>query len=70
MGTSVRTFSRAHPSADASYTLVLDRLDAAIARIEELAKQQERGATRRSTRPWSGGRTSGAGCTRGRSATW
>jgi hypothetical protein len=43
MGTSVRTFSRAHPSADASYTLVLDRLDAAIARIEELAKQQEGG---------------------------
>ncbi len=43
MATSVRTFSRAHPSADASYTLVLDRLDGTITRIEELAKQQESG---------------------------
>jgi hypothetical protein len=43
MGTSVRTFSRAHPSADTSYTLVLDRLDGTITRIEELAKQQEGG---------------------------
>ena len=43
MGTSVRTFSRAHPSADTSYTLVLDRLDVTIARIEELAKSQEGG---------------------------
>jgi hypothetical protein len=43
MATSVRTFSRAHPSADASYTLVLDRLDGTIIRIEELAKQQEGG---------------------------
>ena len=41
MGTSVRTFSRAHPSADASYKLVIDRPDATIARIEGLAKQQE-----------------------------
>jgi len=43
MATSVRTFSRAHPSADASYVLVLDRLDGTISRIEELAKQQEGG---------------------------
>lgn len=43
MGTSVQTFSRAHPSTDTSYTLVLDRLDGTIARIEELAKQQEGG---------------------------
>jgi hypothetical protein len=43
MATSVRTFSRAHLSADASYTLVLDRLDGTITRIEELAKQQEGG---------------------------
>jgi hypothetical protein len=43
MASSVRTFSRAHPSTDASYTLVLDRLDATISRIEELATQQESG---------------------------
>jgi hypothetical protein len=43
MGSSVRTFSRAHPSADTSYTLVLDRLDGTISRIEELAKAQEGG---------------------------
>ncbi len=43
MAASVRTFSRAHPSADASYTLVLDRLDGTIIRIEQLAKQQEGG---------------------------
>lgn len=43
MAASVRTFSRAHPSADASYTLVLDRLDGTITRIEELAKQQQGG---------------------------
>jgi hypothetical protein len=43
MAASVRTFSRAHPSADTSYTLVLDRLDGTITRIEELAKQQEGG---------------------------
>ena len=43
MATSVRTFSRAHPSADASYTLVLDRLDGTIVRMEELAKRQEGG---------------------------
>jgi hypothetical protein len=43
MATSVRTFSRAHSSADASYVLVLNRLDGTISRIEELAKQQEGG---------------------------
>ena len=43
MAESVRTFSRAHPSDDASYTLVLDRLDGTIVRIEQLAKQQEGG---------------------------
>jgi hypothetical protein len=43
MATSVRAFSRAHPSADTSYTVVLDRLDGSIVRIEELAKQQEGG---------------------------
>jgi hypothetical protein len=43
MAASVRTFSRAHPSADTSYVLVLDRLDGTIVRIEELAKQQEGG---------------------------
>ncbi len=43
MAASVRTFSRAHPSADASYALVLDRLDRTISRMDELAKQQEGG---------------------------
>lgn len=43
MAGSVRTFSRAHPSEDASYTLVLERLDGTIGRMEELAKQQEGG---------------------------
>ena len=43
MATSVGIFSRAHPSPDASYVLVLDRLDGTINRIEELAKQQEGG---------------------------
>ena len=50
MGTSVRTFSRAHPSADASYALVLERLEGTLTRIEELAKAQEGGfATKRSS---------------------
>jgi hypothetical protein len=43
MAASVRTFSRAHPSADTSYVLVLDRLDGSIVRLEELAKQQQGG---------------------------
>jgi hypothetical protein len=43
MATSVRSFSRAHPSTDASYTVVLDRLNGTISRIEQLAKQQEGG---------------------------
>jgi hypothetical protein len=50
MATSVRTFSRAHPSTDASYTLVLDRLDGTIVRLEQLAKQQAGGyATKHSS---------------------
>lgn len=43
MAAHVQIFSRAHPSADAGYVLVLDRLDGAIARIEALATQQEGG---------------------------
>jgi hypothetical protein len=43
MAGSVSTFSHSHPSPDASYTLVLDRLDGAILRLDELAKQQEGG---------------------------
>src|SRR5689334_2449700 len=43
MATSVRTFSRAHPSTDDAYVLVLDKLDGTIVRIENLAKQQEGG---------------------------
>ena len=43
MAASVRTFSRAHPSSDPGYLLVLDRLDGTITRIQELAKQQEGG---------------------------
>ncbi|MGH7515826.1 MAG: hypothetical protein ACREOQ_23240 [Gemmatimonadales bacterium] len=50
MASSVRTFSRAHPSTDASYALVLDRLDGTIVRLEELAKQQAGGiATKHSS---------------------
>jgi hypothetical protein len=43
MAGSVLTFSRKYPSEDASYTLVLDRLDGTIVRMENLAKQQEGG---------------------------
>jgi hypothetical protein len=43
MAASVRTFSQAHPSADSSYALVLNRLDGTITRMDELAKQQEGG---------------------------
>lgn len=43
MAASVRTFSRAHSSADASYGLVLERLDGAINRMDELAKSQAGG---------------------------
>jgi len=43
MAVSVRDFSRAHPSADASYTSVLGRLESSIARMEELAGQQQGG---------------------------
>jgi hypothetical protein len=45
MAASVRTFSRAHLSTDASYTLVLDRLDGSIVRLEQLAAQQQGGFT-------------------------
>jgi hypothetical protein len=38
-----RDFSRAHPSTDGSYTLVLELLDQGIARLEALAQQQENG---------------------------
>lgn len=40
MAVCVRDFSRAHPSADASYAAVLDRLERAIARMEAMATQQ------------------------------
>jgi hypothetical protein len=43
MAVSVRDFSRAHPSADASYTSVLGRLESSISRMEELAGQQQGG---------------------------
>jgi hypothetical protein len=43
MAVSVRDFSRAHPSADASYTSVLGRLESSITRMEELAGQQQGG---------------------------
>jgi hypothetical protein len=50
MAQSVRTFSRAHPSADASYASVLDRLEGTITQTEELAKSQEGGfATKHSS---------------------
>jgi hypothetical protein len=38
-----RDFSRAHPSTDGNYTLVLELLDQGIARLEALAQQQENG---------------------------
>jgi hypothetical protein len=40
---SARDFCRAHPSADASYTLVLDRLDDRIGRMQGLIRQQHEG---------------------------
>jgi hypothetical protein len=43
MAVSVRDFSRAHPSADASYASVLGRLETSITRMEELAGQQQGG---------------------------
>jgi hypothetical protein len=43
MAVRVRDFSRAHPSADASYASVLGRLESAITRMETLAGQQQGG---------------------------
>jgi hypothetical protein len=43
MATSVRAFSRAHPSSDGSYASVVNRLDAVIVLIEELAERQAGG---------------------------
>lgn len=43
MAVRVRHYSRAHPSADASYAPVLERLEASIARMETLAGQQQGG---------------------------
>jgi hypothetical protein len=43
MAARVRDFSRAHPSADASYASVLGRLESSIARMEALAGQQQGG---------------------------
>ncbi|HKT60263.1 MAG TPA: hypothetical protein VJQ46_09440 [Gemmatimonadales bacterium] len=43
MARSARDFSRKHPSADAGYGPVVDRLDATIARMETLASQQQGG---------------------------
>jgi hypothetical protein len=43
MAVRVRDFSRTHPSADASYASVLDRLESAITRMEALAGQQQGG---------------------------
>jgi hypothetical protein len=53
MAASARTFSRAHPSADAGYMLVLDRLDGAIVRMEQLAEDQQGGhAVKHSSVVW------------------
>ena len=43
MAKSARDFSRKHPSADAGYGSVLERLDAVIARMDALAGQQQGG---------------------------
>lgn len=43
MAKSARDFSRKHPSADAGYGSVLERLEAAIAQMETLAGQQQGG---------------------------
>ena len=43
MAVRVRDYSRAHPSADASYASVLSRLESSITRMEELAGQQQGG---------------------------
>ena len=43
MAKGVRTFSRAHPTDDTGYTLVLTRLDGTIVRLEQLATAQTGG---------------------------
>lgn len=43
MAVRVRDFSRAHPSPDATYAPVLGQLEEKIARMEELARQQQAG---------------------------
>jgi hypothetical protein len=43
MAVRVRDFSRAHPSADASFASVLGRLESSIGRMEALAGQQQGG---------------------------
>jgi hypothetical protein len=43
MAVRVRDFSRAHPSADASYAPVLGRLEDRISRMQVLAEQQQGG---------------------------
>jgi hypothetical protein len=43
MAVRVRGFSRAHPSADASYASVLARLEDRIARMDTLSQQQQGG---------------------------
>lgn len=43
MAVRVRDFSRAHPSADATYAPVLGRLEDRIARMQELSGQQQGG---------------------------
>jgi hypothetical protein len=43
MAVRVRDFSRAHPSADASYAPVLGQLEEKVARMEGLAKQEQGG---------------------------
>lgn len=43
MAVRARDFNRVHPSTDANFALVLDRLDGHIVRLEELAKQQQAG---------------------------
>ena len=43
MAVRVRDFSRAHPSTAANYTVVLDQFEERVARLEELAQQQQGG---------------------------
>lgn len=43
MAVRARDFNRAHPSTDANFALVLERLGGHIVRLEELAEQQQAG---------------------------